>query len=158
MEVDDNAPRPPPKGAKPGRWSSNGEWIESSMPMFLSAVVIPPPPPPPPPLPPSSLREKELMKTMSTEDRHDYAKLVGLEHLTEEEPIPEWAKTFKAPPAPVVSEPLKPLCTFCRHLSIAQKSWFMIYLSWCIPLKSPSKMLHISRLQRSPAIVCTLTR
>eukprot|EP00971_Amphidinium_carterae_P241823 4801690-Amphidinium_carterae.3 len=42
---------------------------------------------------------------MSTVDRRDYAKLVSLEHLTEEEEILEWAKTFKAPPAPVVGQP-----------------------------------------------------
>eukprot|EP00971_Amphidinium_carterae_P004778 95625-Amphidinium_carterae.1 len=27
MEVDSEAPRPPPKGAKPGKWSDDGEWI-----------------------------------------------------------------------------------------------------------------------------------
>eukprot|EP00971_Amphidinium_carterae_P100117 1979683-Amphidinium_carterae.1 len=28
MEVDSNpAPRPPPPGAKPGRWNSDGEWV-----------------------------------------------------------------------------------------------------------------------------------
>eukprot|EP00971_Amphidinium_carterae_P298550 5931684-Amphidinium_carterae.3 len=33
---------------------------------------------------------------MSTEDRRDYAKSVSLEHHTEEEEIPEWAKKFNA--------------------------------------------------------------
>eukprot|EP00971_Amphidinium_carterae_P350165 6491412-Amphidinium_carterae.2 len=84
----------------------NGEWIETAKPVLLSAMAIPPPPPLP--LPPNNAREKELLKTLSTEDRRDYTKLVGLEHLTEEEPIPEWAMNLDAPPAPVVSEPPHP--------------------------------------------------
>eukprot|EP00971_Amphidinium_carterae_P348948 6490758-Amphidinium_carterae.2 len=86
MEVDSEAPRPPPKGAKPGKWSSDGDWIETAAASFLK----PKPPPPPPPLPPSNQEEKELLKTIV------------------EEKIPEWAKTFKAPPAPVVSNPQSP--------------------------------------------------
>eukprot|EP00971_Amphidinium_carterae_P028226 555838-Amphidinium_carterae.1 len=110
MQVDyeANPPPPPPKGGKPVKWikTDDGEWIEEKRASSLSASVKPPPPPPPPPpLPPSNLREKELMNTTSTVDRRDYAKLVSLEHLNEDDEIPEWAKKFNAPPAPIVRQP-----------------------------------------------------
>eukprot|EP00971_Amphidinium_carterae_P159286 3157746-Amphidinium_carterae.2 len=86
--------------------SDDGDWVSLSKPMFLSSSVKPPPPPPPPPLPPSNLHQKEVMSTMSTADRRDYAKLISLEHLTEDDEIPNWAMEFNAPPAPIQRYPL----------------------------------------------------
>eukprot|EP00971_Amphidinium_carterae_P101692 2012775-Amphidinium_carterae.1 len=96
IEDDYVAPRPPPPGANPGRWNTDGEWVEGGSKTR---------PPPPPPLPPTNHKEKEAFQVMSTEDHQDYSKLVSLENLTEEDPIPDWALQMDAPKSPIVFDP-----------------------------------------------------
>eukprot|EP00971_Amphidinium_carterae_P060982 1207052-Amphidinium_carterae.1 len=43
-----------------------------------------------------SHKEKNAFQTMTKDDRQDYSKLVSLESLEEEDPIPEWALQMKA--------------------------------------------------------------
>eukprot|EP00971_Amphidinium_carterae_P090674 1794857-Amphidinium_carterae.2 len=119
MEVDSiPAPRPPPPGAKPGKWNSDGEWVEGGSKAR---------PPPPPPLPPTSQHEKKAFQTMTKEDRQDYSKLASLENLTEDDPIPSWALEMDAPKSPIVydpetsfaeSKPLKEHESFDGHATI----------------------------------------
>eukprot|EP00971_Amphidinium_carterae_P303726 6035178-Amphidinium_carterae.1 len=58
-------------------------------------------PQPPLPLPPMSHKEKNAFQTLAKSDRQDYSKLVSLESLQEEDPIPEWALQMKGPSAPI---------------------------------------------------------
>eukprot|EP00971_Amphidinium_carterae_P225346 4469503-Amphidinium_carterae.1 len=68
---------------------------------------------------------------MSKEDRQDYSKLMSLESLTMEDPIPSWALEMDAPKAPVVydaetsfaeREPLKEHEAFDGHAAIKKGS------------------------------------
>eukprot|EP00971_Amphidinium_carterae_P000696 13738-Amphidinium_carterae.1 len=68
---------------------------------------------------------------MTREDHRDYSKLVCLESLQEEDPIPPWALEMKAPNAPVVydaetsfaeSAPLKEHEEFDGHAAIKKGS------------------------------------
>eukprot|EP00971_Amphidinium_carterae_P307444 6109678-Amphidinium_carterae.1 len=68
---------------------------------------------------------------MTKDDRQDYSKLVSLESLEEEDPIPPWALEMKAPSDPVVynaetsfakSAPLKEYEEFDGHAAIKKGS------------------------------------